>query len=263
MVEPMTLSRPRIEAFLICRRRFQLRYLERLPWPVAPLEPHVDRARLLGQEFHRLLQRHFLGLEPFDESADDDNPELRQWWATFASQGPRVPAGRRFPELTLTVPLDRHLLTGRFDLLVLAADRAHIYDWKTEMRPQSPSVLRQALQTRLYLALAAESSTALGLADLPPAGISLTYWYVHDPASTVIIAYDQAQHAANWQELTQIAKDIDEALSNTGEWPKTEDLQACRYCAYQVYCNRRYAGPADLAEWEDEEPHSLLEPEQP
>lgn len=263
MAEPMRLSRAKIEAFLICRRRFQLRYLTQLPWPVAPPEPHIDRARFLGQEFHRLLQRHFLGLETLDESSAAVDRELVQWWTTFSSQGPRIPAGKHFPELTLTVPLGRHLLTGRFDLLVLTSGRAFIYDWKTETRPQPLSVLQQALQTNLYLALAAEGGASLGLPSLSPEDVSLTYWYVHDPGATVTIAYDQAQHKANWQYLGQLSEAIDQALAGSKEWPKTEELQACRYCAYQVYCDRQQVGAAELADWETDEPRPLLEPEQP
>ncbi|HUM72486.1 MAG TPA: PD-(D/E)XK nuclease family protein, partial [Chloroflexota bacterium] len=162
MNETLLLSRGKLTTFLECRRRFQLRYLEEAAWPAAPLAV-ADEARLgLGQQFHELAQRHFLGLKI--ESAAIQERTLRGWWLTFARFLPHLPHGRTLPELTLTIPIGRHLLHGRFDLLIIGEIDgrafAHLYDWKTGRQPDE-TTLRHDWQTRLYLAMLAEGGQAL------------------------------------------------------------------------------------------------------
>ncbi|MCI0393652.1 MAG: PD-(D/E)XK nuclease family protein [Chloroflexi bacterium] len=259
MNETIQFSRVKLADFLACRRRFQLRYLERLPWPVAPLDEPVEQARSLGERFHQLLHRHFLGLPVAGEAAAE--PALRAWWERFVDQGPQLPPGRLFPESSLTMPIGRHLLTGRFDLLVLGEAGAHIFDWKTESRPRPLAELEQDLQTRLYLALLAEGGVALGQA-IAPEQISLTYWYVHAPEAAATIGYSPAAHQENWTALQELVAQIDRQLEVLEPWPLTNDLAECARCAYQVYCGREAAGQ-DWNAWELDETSLELEPEIP
>lgn len=266
MTIELTLSRRQLTDFLACQRRFQLRYLNRLPWPAAPTDDHLQQSLLQGQLFHQLLQRYFLGFPPDDDALGDER--LRGWWQAFQTNGPNLPSGRRLTELTLTVPIGRHLLTGRFDLLVLGQNQAHIFDWKTEARPRPETQLRADLQTRLYLALLAEGSKAL-VAPAPPVSpeqIAMTYWYANDPTKSVTIPYSQAQHDQNWAELQAAVSTIEHRLQDPTIWPLTDNLNECARCAYQVYCDRQVA-VALLTEPDDEDDLPVtnwqLEPEIP
>jgi hypothetical protein len=190
MEDALTLSQSKLTTFLTCQRRFYLRYRARLPWPEPPLPAEQEAALALGQQFHQLLERHFLGL-PVEEALGE-NGRLRHWWSQFQNQPPDLPSGKRLPEVSLTVPLvsaasgqdsvtsgqdsvtsgqdsgfggRAPLLVGRFDLVVLAETPAgqpavHIYDWKTG-RPQPLAELRRSWQTKLYLALAAAGGGSL------------------------------------------------------------------------------------------------------
>jgi hypothetical protein len=268
MTPELTLSRRQLADFLACQRRFQLRYLEHLPWPAAPTDDHLQQSLLQGQLFHQLLQRYFLGVTPDEDALGSD--QLRQWWQAFQQHGPALPPGRRLPELTLTVPIGRHLLTGRFDLLVLGENQAHIFDWKTEARPRREADLRADLQTRLYLALLAEGSQALVAPGAPLAteAIAITYWYANDPAQSVTIPYSQAEHEQNWAELRAVVAAIEHRLEHPTIWPLTENLNECGRCAYQVFCDRQVAIAlaAAIEPAEDEaleETNWQLEPEIP
>ena len=237
----MVFSRYKLLTFLACRRRFQLRYLVQQPWPDAPQGDEWRLASERGLAFHKLLERHFLGLPPLPaEMGAGEDRALRQWWQRFQEQGPVVPAGQRLPELTLMVPVGSHLLTGRFDLLVLTGDgAAHIFDWKTERRPRSLAELAGDWQTRLYLALLAEGGEALLPGrGLDPAQIRLTYWFVHDPAGGVTIGYNATEHAASWAGIRALVAQIDGQLAETAAWPLTDDWGVCGRCAYQVLCGR-------------------------
>jgi hypothetical protein len=88
MDQSLTLSRGKIADFVACQRRFQLRYGERLPWPLAPLDERAGEMRELGQRFHQLMHRHFLDL-PIEEEINQA-PDLRDWWEIYKTQGPAV-----------------------------------------------------------------------------------------------------------------------------------------------------------------------------
>ncbi|GJM39746.1 MAG: hypothetical protein DHS20C20_00280 [Ardenticatenaceae bacterium] len=269
----LTLSQYKLTNFLACQRRFQLRYLRRLPWPTNPLPERTEQLLQQGQDFHQLLERHFLGLTI---SADTiENGRVRQWWQSFQSNNPvqNLPRNAQFlPETGLTVPLGNHLLYGRFDLLVIGEDEekrpfAHLFDWKTG-RPIEAGTLKTRWQTRLYLALLAEGGSVFWPQNVPlaPEQIRLTYWFVQEADAPVTIGYSAAEHAANWSELQQMAIRLDEAFDKN-EWPLTEDWSHCRECGFQNYCGRQEAGSATLEIDESEESHipneQLLTPELP
>jgi len=252
MDQSLTLSRGKIADFIACQRRFQLRYEECLPWPLAPLDERAGEMRNLGQRFHLLMHRHFLNL-PIEEEINQA-PRLRAWWGIFKNQGPSLPRGARYPELSMTVPLDRHFLTGRFDLFIIDDGQAHIFDWKTDARPRNKSSLQEDLQTRLYLWLAAEGAGALD-GDIDPQNISLTYWYVNDPGAVLTFNYDQEQHESNWNWINKVVNELEALLPLQDEWPLTEDLNQCSRCAYQAYCSRQ-TGQLDLTRWEPDDSHA-------
>jgi hypothetical protein len=259
MEQPLTLSRGKLADSVACQRRFQLRYEQRLAWPTGPLEGRTAGALERGRRFHRMLQRHFLGLP--ETPPPGDEPELVLWWQRFQSQAPRLPAGRRLPEFNLTVPIGRHFLTGRFDLLIAGESDLHIYDWKTGVRPRSLAALRDDLQTRVYLALAAEGAQALWN-GVSPEAIKLTYWYSSDPPMIRSLVYDAAWHAENWGFLQELARQIEQQLGTGEALPLTDDLTQCQRCAYQAYCGRQSEG-VDLAGWSSEESSPHLEPGRP
>lgn len=273
MDEKLLLSRQRLQTFLICRRRFELRYLRRLPWPAAPVDEEAAASLARGQQFHELVQRHFLGL-PADPALIED-AALRRWQRLFQSSGPPLPPGQRLVETSLTAPVGGHLLTGRFDLVVIGENEdgrpfAHVFDWKTGAPPHE-AALRRDWQTRLYLALLAEGGAALWAGGRPtrlaPEDVSLTYWFVQQPHAPLTIGYSAAAHENNWEEITAVVAEIEAALAR-GEWPLTDDTAHCRVCAYQAFCGRQAAGRAAVAPAPDEdaEPDEmdwLPEPERP
>ncbi len=266
MPDTLTLSRTKFSAFLACQRRFELRYLRQLSWPDVPLSEQSALVQKRGQQFHQLLERHFLGLSIELNGISDS--VVRRWWLAFQGSNPvsslQSPASswQRLPELSLTIPVGGYLLNGRFDLLVIADQQAHIFDWKTG-KPQPERRLRHDWQTRLYLAMVAESSTALG-ADFAPEQITLTYWYVSEPDAPRTIQYDAAWHRQNWAEIEQLVTQIEVATAE-GMWPLTDDWEQCRPCAYRAHCGRQEVETAESAPDEDaEEVVSLqLEPNIP
>lgn len=261
----LTLTQLHIRNFLECRRRFELRYLTPFVWPEPPYLLETEQAFDRGRAFHKHVEQHFLGLAPRPSLADD--PLIRTWWGTFESAGPTIPDGRRYPEISLAVPLGGHQLFGRFDLLVLSPTAegevaATLFDWKTS-KAQPEARLRAAWQTRLYLALLAEGGHTLipgRTTKLNPDLLSMTYWYVGDPEHPRTIAYGRAMHQQNWQEIGDIVAQI-EAARQAAQWPLTDDWSRCRDCAYQTLCGRNTAAttPTDAGDLDDLEIDDVAE----
>ncbi|MFN2136481.1 MAG: PD-(D/E)XK nuclease family protein [Candidatus Promineifilaceae bacterium] len=269
MPQPLILDQSALAAFVTCPRRFQLRYLLQAPWPSSPLDSQQNQAVERGRAFHRLVEQHLHGVAVSADLIAD--PVVRGWWRSFQTDGPAKAGGRLFPEHRLTVPASSSFLAGRFDLLVVNQDADHpslaIYDWKTSS-PRTAEALRSEWQTRLYLALAAEGSSAFLPPDrtLSPEDISLSYWYPTDPDAAVELQYNSEWHQENWAQILSLVTDI-ERLNPGQVWPLTNDLQRCRSCMYQAHCGRQEAGTAPfLAEEEARytaETALLLEPHLP
>jgi hypothetical protein len=262
MTERLTLAQQHLYTFSVCRRRFFLRYLARLPWPEAPLGSQQEAAYERGRLFHRRLERLFLGLPVTDEVESD--PVVDSWWATFQQRGSTLPEGQRFVEASLTIPIGpdgKHLLTGRFDLLIIGTGNdgplaATLFDWKTG-EPRSLEKLLRAWQTRVYLLLLAAGGAALAPGEagaFAPDRLTMVYWYVDEPGQPRLIHYDEATHRRNRSEVEAVVAEIDRQLV-ANEWPLTDDWSECARCAYRVYCGRTAAGvaPLDIAEADEME----------
>ncbi|MEZ4515783.1 MAG: PD-(D/E)XK nuclease family protein [Chloroflexota bacterium] len=269
MDKGLSLTQLHIRNFLECPRRFELLYLAPFTWPEPPYPLETELAFERGRGFHRLLERRFLELDPKPAAIED--PLVRSWWQTFESSGPPIPSGRLFPEVSLSVPSGIHQLLGRFDLLVISTDEtgdlsAAIFDWKTS-KPREIPWLRNAWQTRLYLALLAEGGHTLvpGRTEkLDPDRLSMTYWYVGDLDRPRTVPYSRAAHDQNWREIQQIVADI-ESARQTDHWPLTDDWSSCRDCAFRAYCGRQIAGAglSDVGDVDDLESEDELFPLEP
>lgn len=272
MHQSISFSRFKLNTYLACKRRFQLRYLKKTPWPIVSADPQWDELMAQGRAFHQLMERHFLGLPV--KAEDSPDPVIQHWFDLFKQSGLRLPAGRLLPETNLSVPIAGQYLTGRFDLLVMGTEDsqpfAHVFDWKTG-RAEEEAELRKDWQTRLYFALLAQGSEALlgkGV-RISPEQIKMTYWFVSDPGRPRTLSYDRSWHAQNWSEIAaiidQIQADIDGG--DTLDWPLTSDWAQCRYCPYQSYCDRRGSEPpansADDFEEDVMPPAAAMEPTVP
>jgi CRISPR/Cas system-associated exonuclease Cas4 (RecB family) len=257
MTESLTLAQQHLYTFRACPRRFYLRFLAKVPWPEPPLNSDLETAYERGRRFHRWIERHFLELPIQNEGPNDK--VVRLWWSTFKQQGPTLPNGQRYIEFSLTVPIGGHFLTGRYDLLIFGRHSdgkpsAFIFDWKTG-EPRSLERLRQAWQTRVYLAVLAEGNTRViesASAALDPDQLSFTYWYVEEPQKTRVIGYSTAMHQQNWADLVSLVEEIDRQWIEN-KWPLTDDWTECRKCAYRAHCGRQAAGQGLVALADEEE----------
>ncbi len=222
-----------------CARRFQLRHIERQPWPAPRLEPldEVDAAAQRGEMFHRLVQRHILDI-PAPVPAD---PKVAAWFAAFQSALPalHLPTVIRRPEATYSIALAGKRLMARFDLVTVDPGREIVIcDWKTG-HPVEAAVLQTRLQTAVYLTVARDALRRLYGGAIPATALTLLYWFAEAPDQPVRIrlpdndAYDRVR-----LQLVRLIDRVDLFQRDGHTWPLTDDLRQCTRCNYRTLCKR-------------------------
>ncbi len=244
--ENVQFSQHKLQDYVDCARRFQLRYLAEQPSPALIVDSPLELERLVqrGADFHHLVHQHLLGLDVDRLEASIQDPRLAAWWRTYLEHPPAgLPREVVRPEVVLAAPLPvpgtaGARLVARFDLL--AADpggRLAIVDWKTVARLPARGRLEQRLQTRVYRYLAVEAGATFNGGRRPqPEQVEMVYWFAAHGGHTERFAYDSAQHAADHEYITGVVAEI--ATRDEPIWPLTPDRQQCRFCNYRSLCER-------------------------
>ncbi|MGD2163336.1 MAG: PD-(D/E)XK nuclease family protein [Anaerolineales bacterium] len=246
-------SQMRLQDYLDCKRRFQLRYLLRQPWPANLIEPvdvfenHVEQ----GQQFHRLVHRFILGIPVEDLHRMANEPPLSEWWQNFLEYGLRQIPQIRIPEITVSSSFEGYRLVGKFDLLALdISGEILIVDWKTSKFIPQSSELRMRMQSRLYPFIVSQEGLAkYGFEKIQPDQISMRYWYAEAPGTPKEFAYSQTQFEDDKQYLRELINEIKGIDAEI--FPLTDDQRKCRYCLYRSLCDRGI-GAGLLEEYEQE-----------
>jgi CRISPR/Cas system-associated exonuclease Cas4 (RecB family) len=241
-------SQASLQDFVDCRRRFQLRYLERRPWPAVESEPVMENERTMrqGAEFHHMVQQHLLGIPAERLSArlaGSDQPveDLRRWWGNYLEQQPgeaKAPA-RRYVEVSLAASLGEHTLVAKCDLVIVQpGGGALILDWKTARRKPRRAWLAERLQTRIYPYLLVRAGAHLKDGQsFSPEQVEMRYWFSDFPRELERFPYSQEQYQADEAYLLGLVAEIDR-LDAEQTFPLTEDVRHCRFCVYRSLCDR-------------------------
>jgi RecB family exonuclease len=249
-------SQNKLQDYLDCPRRFELRYIERMAWPAVQSEPveEMERSIRLGERFHRMVQQHNAGIpaEQIDPQANE--PELALWWDSYKQFAPSQLPAQRLAEYSLTVPFGGYRLAAKYDLLAVEPGRAVIVDWKTGRGKPNREILKQRVQTRVYMALLVMAGgyrfPGMGF---QPHQVEMLYWYSSEPDQPVRIAYSPWQYEQDVQQFTSWFGKI--ASTPSGGFFQTTNDKSCRYCNYRSLCERGVAAP----QWDESEDWDAFE----
>ena len=248
-------SQGNLQDFIDCRRRFQLRYLERLAWPAIEAEPAGENERRLldGAAFHRLVQQHLLGMsaERLTELANEAKDDLPRWWQNYLASATNLFASGETlgVEVTLTAPLAGYRLVAKYDAILRthseAGMRLAVIDWKTSHIRPPRRWLAERLQTRVYPFLLVEAGAALnGGQVIQPDMVEMVYWFAGFPQEPERFTYNSEQYQQDRLFLAELVTQI--ASLPDGDFPLTPQVERCEYCTYRSLCERGVkAGPLD------------------
>ena len=232
-------SQYNLQDYVDCKFRFLLRHINLLEWPAIESEPMMlQETRVeLGQQFHRLVQQYFVGLNPQDLSQSIQIPELADWWNAFLSLRFNEQPGVKRAEKLLSISLHGQRLLAKYDLLL--QDSAHaftIYDWKTSNHQPSAQQLRKRLQIRIYPLVLWFILLSSSNPSITSPEIEMTYWFPTFPETPRRFEYTQADYELDMDYLTRL---IDEILNmEEEEFTRTPELKRCAYCRYRSLCDR-------------------------
>jgi CRISPR/Cas system-associated exonuclease Cas4 (RecB family) len=249
-------SQSSLQDFVDCPRRFQLRYLWRLAWPALETQPALEYERFLkqGETFHRMVQQYLVGLPAERLKRLIGDQDLARWWDSFlqfvSSEAwrPVFSAGRKYPEISLSAPLDGCRLVAKYDLILLQPEgQALIIDWKTTHgRRPSRRWLAARMQTRLYPYVLVRAGACLNQGQpFLPEKVEMLYWFADAPQQVERFPYHTpaySQDEAYFSHLIATIRSLDE-----GDFARTEDERRCAFCVYRSLCERGL-GAASLAE---------------
>jgi hypothetical protein len=235
------LSQSSLQDYVDCARLFQLRYLDKVSYPAEESEPALEyeRHKREGEEFHRLIQRHLIGIPPQQLERQAESPTLRQWWQNFIT-GAGLEAVRGavalYPESQLSAPIGSFRLLAKYDLIAAGKDGLFtIYDWKTYRKRPRNDWLVTRLQTRVYRALLAKSGSHLnGGQPIYPNQIEMIYWFADFPNDPARFSYSVSQLNQDWSNL----QGLDKEISLAADFPLTEERSRCSFCPYRSFCDR-------------------------
>jgi CRISPR/Cas system-associated exonuclease Cas4 (RecB family) len=227
-------SQGSLHDFLACPRRFYLRHVARMAWPAVEAEPYLERELHLkrGALFHHLVEQELKGIPAETLAPLVESSGLGEWWTAFLAFEAGLPPGEKLVETALTTRLGAQTLISKYDLLIRSADdHLHIFDWKTTSIRQKSDYLREDIQTRLYLLMAAEA-----LSGIKPEAIAMTYWFAAFPSQPELIPYSAAQHQRDRADIQELINQI--AGAPPESFILTPDERQCRFCIYRSYCER-------------------------
>ena len=256
----------KLQDYVECQRRFQLRYVLMQPWPALitdrPSEFELNLHR--GADLHRLAHQYARGIEPERLAGTIQDETLARWWQTFLRNPPAdLPEAVRWAEIMLAAPLAGYRLVAKYDLIALnPGQRFVIVDWKTASRQPRRSELAGRQQTLIYRYLAVEAGADLNEGEPPSAEqVEMVYWFATSGGATERFAYDAVQHENARAYLSSLIAQV--AAHTEPVWPLTTDPGRCRFCNYRSLCERGVrAGFLDDFDGEAELDEDLIDLEQ-
>jgi CRISPR/Cas system-associated exonuclease Cas4 (RecB family) len=241
-------SQGNLQDYVDCKRRFQLRYIERRSWPAIKAEPALvhEEWMQLGARFHRMVEQALSGVPAEQINVSPEDEKLSLWWRNYLSLHGKLTGIENapeeelsfFPELTLSAGVGGYRLLAKYDLIVItSAGQLVIYDWKTSVKRPRREWLADRLQTRVYpYLLVRAGQTLTGGLPVPPEKVSMVYWFAGYPDDPERFPYNQPAFERDSSYLEGLINEIS-GLEPT-QFTLTDVLQQCTYCQYRSLCDR-------------------------
>jgi hypothetical protein len=236
-------SQSSLQDYVDCKRRFQLRYIQRVAWPALQAEPARENEQHMqrGARFHRLAQQYLLGV-PEDKltrmAEADPDEHLLNWWINFLDCIPAALVGQRHVEVELSAPLGPFRLVAKYDLVLVQTDgRVIIYDWKTASKRPKRARLMERMQTRVYPYLLVQAGAAINdNCAFDPQQVEMIYWFTEPQQAPEVFQYSAQHCQEDGDYLAGLVGQIGGLRQE--DFDMAASTSACRFCVYRSLCGR-------------------------
>jgi len=241
-------SQSSLQDFVDCKRRFQLRYIEKLAWPAIESEPVLQHELYMqrGRLFHQLAHQYLIGIpaERLGEMIADG--QLMTWWQRFVEFAThiddqteiQIQNAQQFPEIALVAPLLEYQLQAKYDLILKTkGDTFIILDWKTNRVHPKRIQLAKRMQTRVYPFLLVKAGEHFNRGrEISPEAVSMVYWFTEYPDRPTIFTYNQSTFDDDQRFLQSTIAAVQALTADA--FTKTREEHHCRFCNYRSLCDR-------------------------
>lgn len=257
-------SQTSLQDWTVCKRRFRYLYVDKLAYPAPETADQIEFERHMeqGDQFHRLVHQHLVGIPAEVIGKHIEDTQVRAWWENYLASGLDGLPDARFAEVTLTAPIGDYRLIAKYDLVALEpGQRAVIVDWKTAVNRPNTATLAQRMQTVVYRYLLVEAGAYYnGGVPLAPEQVAMVYWFANFPMQPERLPYSMAQYQLDKALLGNLVREI--ATEQT--FPKVDEqdsARVCRFCNYRSLCwdNVNAGAFADMVALDDEPADSGFE----
>lgn len=232
-----------ISTFEKCPLKFKKRYLEGLKWKSA-ISEEVKRRQEIGNNFHIMARRYFLGVDTGLTEGIEGFEELLRWMDNLQIHFPKTDGALYLPEYKLRTAKGVLRLEANFDLLIVRNDSIEIWDWKTHGGNKSNKVrnerlegerLRGSLQSMVYLFVLKDQVERVIQKEIDCSNIRMLYWQPEPVRVLAEINYTDEMHEEFRQALTSRVDGILEY--DYKSFDKKLYQKNCRYCEFNWFCN--------------------------
>lgn len=238
-----------------CPLKFKKRYLENLKWDNFPDE-EIKKRLEMGNNFHLLAYRHFLGIDTGLSERTEGFKELNSWLKSLQSKFTKDENRKYLPEYKLRMAKGVLRLEANFDLLIIAEDTIEIWDWKThgkENKQENKVVKRNkyknSLQSMVYLFVLKEQVERITEKQIKCENISMHYWQPDPPEVLTDIRYSDEMHNTYREILRNKIRGILEY--DYSKFEKALYEKSCKYCEFNWFCNNEKVDFNAIEEDED------------
>jgi hypothetical protein len=233
-------SAVKIQDFMDCERRYELKYILEQSWPSISSEPiaEIEENIRKGNEFHFLIFQFFSGIPKDKLICSIEDAEIQKWFNSFLDFSKNIDPKKTFPEFHIVSQLNDLRLTAVFDLVYISENnKVRIFDWKTSRFIPKKATLSSKVQTILYPYLIYETYREfLPKINLVPEDISMQYWYPAAPNEEYLFKYGKSIHENHHIFLENTLNEI--CNKNIGEYALTNNKTKCGFCSYRSLCDR-------------------------
>ena len=233
-------SAAKLQDYLDCERRYELKYILEQSWPAIPSEPvlEIEENIRKGNSFHFLVHQYFSGISEDILKNSINDEDINSWFNSFLKFIHTLQIERSFSEFPVMYQFGSIQFSAVFDLIYSTKNgEIGIIDWKTSHISPRKSTLSLKIQSILYPFLLRETAHEFfPEIDLRAKNIFMRYWYPTSPQKEYIFPYDESIHEKNRTFLSSLADEI--LVKKTGEFSLTRDEKKCGYCIYRSLCNR-------------------------
>ena len=230
----------KLQDYLDCERRFELKHILKQSWPAIQSEPVqlLEQQMQMGEQFHLLAQQFFTNIPEALIEKQIEHDQLAAWWKNFLKFSRNYLNEIHFAEYKIGYKLNDFRLTAIYDLLVIEKNKKYtIIDWKTNKTKTKSHQIKQTIQSRLYpLLLVLNGENFPNTNRIDPEQIEMIYWFANFPDQPEFIQYSSYQFQEDLDFIKSLINQI--SSKNIGEFLKTDHTQLCNFCKYRSLCER-------------------------